>query len=496
MIYRPTTEELAQIEAAVGDVEDPQLADNLRFHMLFAYGSGVISRLVPEYEKDAKGKLRKYAVNGVIHLNQIGVRRVVLWRRQFIEGWLKIRNKDGQVVPAKLNPSQRKREAEIIRQERAGVPVRQIDLKARQIGNTTHTMLVGADGFLRSPRFKGIAGSMDNDTASQALSMLELAVDELPRSTTKVWNFKFSANSNERKVLEAPMKSEFQIISAQKKQPARGYTVNFMALDELAFWEEAEKKSKSMRNALPRRPGTYGFAFSTANGAAGLFYRMFMDAWEQRTLPMSKRSTPWNANFFPWFWNPEYRWTQTLGVGQQLPPERVLEIKATLTEHEKWLLKQTYLQRWRPTDPWTTRVSIHPITGVKKVVPCREGVGWQRVDYDQLAWRRDMIRNEHSGDPLRPETWTDFQEEYPSTPEEAFIATGRMAFDAVALQEMSKLVAEPEFRGSIIDTSNPEQVEMATMTMREEGGYMTRISVDANLQNGMKKRLENALTDR
>src|SRR5690242_370660 len=63
-----------------------------------------------------------------------------LTRRQWIEANCRIRNIDGEIVPFILNPAQRSLECSVILQERAGMPVRQIVLKARKVGTSTQAM--------------------------------------------------------------------------------------------------------------------------------------------------------------------------------------------------------------------------------------------------------------------------------------------------------------------------------------------------------------------
>ena len=59
--------------------------------------------------------------------------------RDYIEGFLKIRTKDGQLVPFRMNTPQKKLYEAARRQAEAGKPVRIIVLKARQMGFSTLT---------------------------------------------------------------------------------------------------------------------------------------------------------------------------------------------------------------------------------------------------------------------------------------------------------------------------------------------------------------------
>lgn len=63
------------------------------------------------------------------------------------------------------------------------------------------------------------------------------------------------------------------------------------------------------------------------------------------------------------------------------------------------------------------------------------------LDQEQLAWRRKKI-NDMSDPSL-------FPQEYPSTPEESFISSGRMVFDWVSLIEQESVCRDPEWVGDL-----------------------------------------------
>lgn len=65
------------------------------------------------------------------------------------------------------------------------------------------------------------------------------------------------------------------------------------------------------------------------------------------------------------------------------------------------------------------------------------------VDQEQLAWRRKKIKD--MSDPGL------FPQEYPATAEEAFLSSGRMVFDWVALLSHEKVCREPAWLGSLRD---------------------------------------------
>ena len=67
------------------------------------------------------------------------------------------------------------------------------------------------------------------------------------------------------------------------------------------------------------------------------------------------------------------------------------------------------------------------------------------LDDEQIAWRRWCIRANCGGDVVK------FRQEYPSTPNEAFVATGRPVFDTGCLECARKEAAKPKYEGRVYE---------------------------------------------
>lgn len=65
------------------------------------------------------------------------------------------------------------------------------------------------------------------------------------------------------------------------------------------------------------------------------------------------------------------------------------------------------------------------------------------LSWGQIAWRRKKLRDME--DP------TLFYQEFPATPEEAFLASGRMVFDWDAIKAQEDAVQEPKWQGFLVD---------------------------------------------
>jgi len=86
------------------------------------------------------------------------------------------------------------------------------------------------------------------------------------------------------------------------------------------------------------------------------------------------------------------------------------------------------------------------------------------ADDEQLAWRRFKIRNSESKDPLM------FCNQYPSTPEEAFMSGGGAIFTAEQVVKAKHTVTLPTWKGEIYPKDNPEEFILEG----SDGGSMSR----------------------
>ena len=82
-----------------------------------------------------------------------------------------------------------------------------------------------------------------------------------------------------------------------------------------------------------------------------------------------------------------------------------------------------------------------PYTGFELTPEEKELQQQYHLDFDQLEWRRRTIRNNCNND------IDQFHQEYPICPEEAFLASGRCAFDQTKIVERQKFVRDPIKRG-------------------------------------------------
>lgn len=158
----------------------------------------------------------------------------------------------------------------------------------------------------------------------------------------------------------------------------RGMTFHAVHATECAFYPDARTLMTGLHQTLPFRHGTIEVLESTANGSG--------DWWHEQWLKAENRESAYVPLFFPWYKHSEYQQYTTICTDLELTPsERAIKKRFGLT-------------------------------------------------YEQIQWRRWAVINLTESDEQK------FMQEYPATPEEAFIATGQPIFPHDRLSECYKQV--------------------------------------------------------
>lgn len=298
--------------------------------------------------------------------------------RRYIERFLKIRDKKSRVVPLRLNAPQERLYAAIKRQRDEGKPVRIIILKARQMGFSTLTEAIIF--FMTATAFNvlSMVVAHKNEATRELFEMSKRFYDLLPERLKP----QIAANNGYELVFDRPKRSRsnapglgsrIKCATAGGEGVGRGSTIKCLHLSEYAFWPGNPNDTYTgLAQAVPDDPDTMIIIESTANG-----YNDFKAKWDAAVENERQGVDGFIPIFFAWFEMAEYR--------RPVPPH------FTRTDEEEGLARTFGL------------------------------------DDEQLAWRRWCIENNCGGDLNK------FHQEYPATPEEAFIATGACVFDKEAL---------------------------------------------------------------
>src|SRR5947209_11981511 len=290
---------------------------------------------------------------------------------------LKVQDKYGRMVPMVLGPAQRKLNEAVQRQRAKGKPVRIIYLKARQVWVSVGTA---------APYFHGTPFISGQHTAIIAHDEITTAnlFDHYKRFQEHYEPFRqviklpavTKCNDGE---LEWANGSWIKIKTARNPNFGRSFTFRRVHFSELAFYNAARAILLCVMQAVPNDADTMVVIESTANGIGNEFHRLCEKAMD----PTS--NSEWELVFFAWWEHPEY----TLPLS--LAPDRFQHSMDT----EERELKRLY-----------------------------------NLTLEQLNWRRWAIQNNCGGDRQR------FDQEYPHSPEVAFIASGRPRFSLQHVERM------------------------------------------------------------
>lgn len=334
----------------------------------------------------------------------------------YMENYLKIRTKDGQLVNFKLNKAQKKCLNVIHDLKKKNKPIRIVWLKARQLGISTFSEGLIFHDTANNP-FKNSLIIAHEDKATQNLfSMSKLFYEELPPvirpmkkySNEQALTFENATNDENEKYKNPGLRSKITVATAKNVQTARSNTIHNLHASEVAFWDDASTLMTGMLQCIPDSPNTMVLIESTANGVGGWFY----DFWKRS----ERGETDYVPIFLAWFDNPDY----SRPFENQSERKKFVESVTTTTQHsdgsvtrsEEWELKEIF-----------------------------------GLTYEQLNWRRWCISNNCNGDVDM------FHQEYPSTPDEAFISSGRPQFSVPVLKKYQK-ETKPPIRTGYLDNKD------------------------------------------
>jgi hypothetical protein len=212
---------------------------------------------------------------------------------------LKIRSKNGDVIPFCFNAAQKHLHQQIEAQRSRTGKVRVLVLKGRQQGISTY---VEARYYWRTSGEFGKKAFILTHLA-QATSNLFAMTKRYHDHCPAVLRPQTAGNSSTSLVFDR-LDSSFSVATAGSKGAGRSDTAQFFHGSEVAFWDNALDHMAGIGQIVPNAPGTEIILESTGNGTGNLFHSMWEDA--------ERGHSEYIAVFIPWFWQPEY---------QETPPE-------------------------------------------------------------------------------------------------------------------------------------------------------------------------------
>lgn len=348
----------------------------------------------------------------------------------YTERNLMIEDKDtGEVIPFIFNWAQKKLVELVMADIAAGIPVRYIILKARQMGLSTVIEALGFWWTTTHRNIKTVIIAHESEAVDTLYDMFKRYFDNshIQFQPSRKYNNKrqlvfdvedkVKEEYKERGERHPGLGSSIKTMVA-KEGKGRSQNIKFLHGSEVAFWEARADFVSSALQAVPLAANTFVFLESTANGVGGFFYK----AW----FAAKAHKSNLKAIFFAWHEHNAYELEAPAGGLSYYDDEesKLLEL----------FLKNGY-EQWR----------------------------WDR----KIVWRREK-KKEFLDDPKK------FYQEYPSTDMEAFLASGRPKFDMEMLVKMWQYAEEhPEHvYGQVvpnIDTRSKDRYVFQEVPVSMEG---------------------------
>lgn len=220
-------------------------------------------------------------------------------RKQYIENYLKIVNKEGKLLPLKFNYAQQILYDTIKKLRAENKLVRIIILKARQLGLSTATGGIFCSNTLLNFNMNTGIITHKSDATANLFKMYKLMYQNLPNQ------LKPSILKDNQNTLEfnnengTGLNSSIKCMTAGSSGVGRSTTYQQLHMSEYAFWPGDKKDTfLGLVQTVPATPDSMIIIESTPNG-----YDDFKDKWDDAVAGKSD----FVPLFFPWFFNPEYR---------------------------------------------------------------------------------------------------------------------------------------------------------------------------------------------
>lgn len=316
----------------------------------------------------------------------------------YIPSFLKIRNKNSELVNLVPNKPQQRLRDKIEELRASGKPVRIIVLKARQMGFSTYTEGDCFHQTVTNKMFNSMIIAHEEEASQNLYNMYKRFYGNLPsvlapmrkRNNAKELLFENPTMDDIEKRRNPGLQSSVKVATAKNTATGRSQTINYLHASEVAFWGDPKTTFTGLLQCVPRTPKSTVIMESTANGVGDYFYDMWNNAVEGRN--------DFSPLFFAWFEMDEYRIPFDT---EELKEQFIKEVNYEFKDQEGKVVH---------TEEYEIMKDFN-------------------LDYEQLNWRKWCINNNCNGDVEQ------FHQEYPCTPEEAFIASGRPRFAVSTLKQ-------------------------------------------------------------
>lgn len=250
--------------------------------------------------------------------------------KKYIEEYIKIRDKNGNILSLNFNEPQNKYYNIVKRLYKENKPIRIIILKARQMGFSTVTEAIIFKNVVTTHHYNAAIVAHKEDSTSNLFSMSKRMYECLPdqlKPSQKKSNAKELVFNNDN---GTGLDSRIKCMTAGGKGVGRSDTITALHLSELAFWEGNKKTTlNGLLQAVPNTVDSMIVIESTANG-----FEYYKELWDKAVAGKNE--------FYPLFigWN-ELEEYQMQYTGFELTTE-----ENELKEIYNLTLEQLTWRRW------------------------------------------------------------------------------------------------------------------------------------------------------
>lgn len=219
---------------------------------------------------------------------------------------LKIRTKNGDILPLILNKPQLYIEARLDKQLAETGKVRAIIVKGRKQGCSTY---IAGRHYHKVTHRTGQKAYILTHLADATTNLFDMVAMFHKYNNPLVKPVTGASNATE---LSFPdLESEYKVGTAGSASIGRSDTIQYFHGSEVSRWPNAEGHAAGILEAVPDEPGTEIVLESTVDGLGNYFANTWRDAVAGKN--------GYIAIFIPWFWSDEYR--APVPAGFVLTPE-------------------------------------------------------------------------------------------------------------------------------------------------------------------------------
>jgi hypothetical protein len=310
--------------------------------------------------------------------------RTALSRRKFLEELQVQHKRTGAWGRWQLNGPQRAIEALRLRTVRAGLPERYAILKARKLGVSVYWIGALLAEVTRTKSLRAAIVGQHDDAAKKLLRQAKQVRDHAP------WKLVKRFDNQKQLYFDSPLDSSIDLASAKSDDPLRGDTLRFVHCTEPQMWVgDPAAKRIAIEGCVVDEPDTL-ISYEGTGFGINWWHEFWWKAFEGR------EENGFQAIFLSWLLDAHFDYCV------DVTPEQIEAMAGTLTPNEEELR--------------------------------RHGANW-----GQIAWRRQKLATMFAGDERL------FAQEFPSTPQEAFLSDGRPAFLFEAVDRSRKRCVDPRW---------------------------------------------------